>query len=267
MHSDVGDVHLEDEQVQRVVHGELAPPAAAPVREHLAGCPDCRSRVAGAEWEETRVLDLLRHLDHRPPRVHVATVVARRGRGLGWGRWAAGVLVALGVAGAALYAAPGSSLRGAVGRLFGWVDRTPPVASPPPREQAPESSGAPRGIAVTPGDQFTIAFSSDQPGGAAAVSLADGTDDVVVRALGGTASFTSDVDRLSIDNAGSSARFEIQIPRAAPRVEIRVAGRRVFLKDGTRVQASGRQDAAGRYLLPLTCPSPSPTSRAASPCG
>ena len=51
---------------------------------------------------------------------------------------------------------------------------------------------------------------------------------------------------------GSSATFEIQIPRAAPRVEILVGGTRLFLKEGSRVTVEGTADAQGPFVLPLS---------------
>jgi len=253
------DAHLDEEQIQRLLHAELAPPAAASARDHLATCAGCNARVGDAEQEEALVLDLLGHLDHPPPLVRVGTVVAaaraRAARGPAWGRWAAGILLALGAAGVA-YAAPGSPLRGLVRRLVTWTDGTPrrTVSS----SSAPQVAGTEDvtgGIAVAPGDRFTIAFSADQPGGVAAVSLSEGGD-VVVRALGGAATFGSDVDRLSIANDGSSARFQVEIPRQAPWVDIRVAGRGVLSKRGARVRAEGERDADGRYLVPLSRAAP-----------
>src|SRR5215208_3941244 len=267
MHSDANlharlDAHLDEEQIQRLLHAELAPPAAAAARHHLATCAGCHARVSDAEREEARVLDLLGHLDHPPPVVRVEAVVAaararpaRSPARLAWRRWAAGILLGLGAAGA-VYAAPGSPLRRVVRRLVTRTD-----GAPPPRVSSPSPAGAAGaedvrgGIAVAPGNRFTIAFSAEQPGGVAAVSLTDGAD-VVVRALGGGATFGSDVDRLSIANDGSSARFQVEIPRRAPWVDIRVAGRGVLSKRGARVLADGERDVEGRYLLPLSRPAP-----------
>ena len=82
------------------------------------------------------------------------------------------------------------------------------------------------------------------------MSLIDGAE-VVVRASIGAAIFSSDVDRLVIDNRGSSATFEIKVPRAAPRVEIRVGTDRIFLKEGPRVTTEKSTESRGTYLLPL----------------
>ncbi|MFL5575813.1 MAG: hypothetical protein ACJ79S_07600 [Gemmatimonadaceae bacterium] len=242
-------MHLDEEQVQRLLHGELARPAETAVRDHVEACADCRWRVAEAQREETRVLELLRHLDDPPPRVN-ATAIAARARGSASGRAArraAGILAALALAGAA-YAAPGSPLPRLIDRVVARVHPTQKRSAPVASARAPEVAA---GIAVTPGDRFTILFSATRANGVATVSLTDGPD-VAVRATAGTARFTSDVDRLLIESLSDSARFEIEVPRHAARVEMRVGSRRIFLKDGARVSADGRQDAAGRYRIPLS---------------
>jgi hypothetical protein len=250
----MSSMHLDEEQVQRYLHGELAPPAAVSAGEHLEACVECRSRVTEAEREERGVLDLLRHLDDPAPGVDFRTVVGARERRRGWGRWAAGIVLALAAAGAA-YAAPGSPLRGLVARVVTWLDDEPRSGDPTARRSdATAPAGADesgRGIAVAPGDRFIIAFPSHQPEGLAAVSLTDGAE-VVVRASSADATFTSGVDRLFVDNRGSSAHFQIEIPRSAPRVDIWIAGRRVFSKGPGGVIAEGGRDADGRYLLPLS---------------
>src|SRR5688500_7027672 len=106
-------MHLDEEQLQRMLHGEAAPVAGRPLREHLSACAECRERLRQAERDEAEVHALLRRVDHPAPAVSAEAVAARAGRApdRGWGRWAAGILLALTAAGAA-YAAPGSPLRG-----------------------------------------------------------------------------------------------------------------------------------------------------------
>lgn len=246
-------MHLDEEQVQRLLHGELTSPAEDSLRSHLATCLDCRSRLAEAARDEEELNALLRHVDHPPPPVEAEALVARaRGHGLGTGRRAAGILLALGAAGAA-YAAPGSPLPGWVAGIVDWVAGPPErTASPPP---APVAEPGAAGIAVAAGQRFVILFSAHQTDGLASVTLT-GESALVVRAPNGAAAFTSDVDQLVIENEGSSADFQIHIPRDAPWVEIRVAGRRVFWKHGSQIVTEGRVDAQGRHLLPLTRPGP-----------
>ncbi|MGH7477911.1 MAG: hypothetical protein ACRELD_16745, partial [Longimicrobiales bacterium] len=67
------------------------------------------------EREEAGIEALLRTLDHEPPRIMAEDVIARARRArTDWGRIAAALVVALGLAGMA-YALPGSPVRG-------WVD-------------------------------------------------------------------------------------------------------------------------------------------------
>lgn len=240
--------HLDTEQVQRMLHGELAAEDVASVHAHLAACAACRQRVAEADAEEAAVHALLRHVDHAPPAVDAAAVVATaRRRRPARLRWAAGIVLALGAAGA-VYAVPGSPLRGLVEAVRDRVGEraSPATVETPARQPGPDVAG----IAVPAGERLVIAFTAPQQEGRATVSLTDAAE-VVIRARSGTATFTSGVDRLVIDNEGSTASFDIEIPRGAPQVEILVAGRRVFVKEGSRITAETSNDSVGPYHLPL----------------
>jgi hypothetical protein len=253
-------MHLDEERVQRLLHGELPPPAESSARAHLDGCSDCRRLLAEAEREENELHALLRELDHPAPSVDadaiaaaVATTMERpqitarlQNRPLLW--QAASMLVALGLVGAA-YAVPGSPLPGWVAAVAEWIGDRPETQPPAPAPvQGPGSHDA--GIAVAPGRNLVILFTSPQTEGQARVSLTDAAE-IVVRAPIGAATFTSDAEQLVIDNRGS-ATFEIGIPRAAPRVEIRVAGVRVFLKEGPRVTTEESANGPTPYIVPLT---------------
>ena len=244
-------MHPDEEQLQRLLHGELNPGIQRGLRDHLAECAECRERLVAAERDESEIFALLGQLDHPLPPVTAEAVAARAvGRRMEWGRWAAGILLLLGMAGAA-YALPGSPVRGWVRSLVSWVSSSRQQPAAPSQPEAPAEPTA--GIAATPGRSFVIAFESPEPGGQARVSFTGG-DEVTVRAPLGAAKFTSAADRLVIENAGASAVFEIGIPRAAPRIEIRVAGNRIFLKDGRRIVTQGSTDPQGDYLLSLSRP-------------
>jgi hypothetical protein len=243
-------MHLDDEQVQRLLHGELSIRAQRILREHLAECNECRERVVDAERDEADISALLRQVDHPVPAIDAGAIAARAGQRtrVEWGQWAAGVLLFLGAAGAA-YAFPGSPLRDWVDSAVGWiagVDRPSPA---PTQAESPEPRVA--GVAAIPGPRFIIAFESPEAGGQARITLTD-RDEVTVRAPLGAAGFTSAADRLVIDNQDTGATYEIEIPRAAPRVEIHVAGKRIFLKDSSRVLAEGSAENGSHYLLPLS---------------
>ncbi len=251
-------MHIDEEQIERLRHGELSRTAERSAREHLAECNDCRRRAAEAQQEEAEVHALLGEVDLPAPAVGAGAIAARaraqtqprgRARDSGRWRWAAGFLVAAGVAGAA-YALPGSPVRAWVKTVVERIGNRP-EPTPPAPAATPDRRVA--GIAVSPGQSLLILFASPQAVGQARVSLGDGAE-VVVRAPIGAAAFTSDLDRLVIDNPGSSATFEIEIPRAAPHVEIRVKGARIFLKQGPQVTARESADESGSYSLPLAPP-------------
>ncbi len=240
-------MHLDEEQIQRVLHAELTPAAGQEVESHLAGCAACRSRVDDAQREESRIFGLLRELDHPLPRIPDDIVMVGSGRGPRWGRLAASILLGIFAAGAA-YAASGRPLPRIFQRLVEWVAQKPapnPPATTPSEGQAPE-----RGIAVPAGDRLVILFSTTRTGGLATISLTDDAE-VEVRTLHGEASFTSDLDRLQVESRSDSTRFQVLIPRRAALIEVQVGGRRVFLKEGDRVVTPARPDPRGDYLIPL----------------
>jgi hypothetical protein len=242
-------MHLDEEQVQRLLHGQLAPAIESSARDHVATCPECRSRLDEAKREEEWVLERLRRLDHRPPRVDVETVMkARVARAPAWGRLAAGIFLAVAAAGVA-YATPGSPLPRLIEQVIQLIGANPERRVRTAPSATPGESQA--GIAVAPGERLTIAFLGDPAGDTAIVSLTDSTE-VIVRALGGTTTFTTENDRLTIGHQGRPARFEILIPRTAPLVEVDVEGRRLLIKENVRLTADVEPDSRGRYLIPLS---------------
>ena len=242
-------MHLTDEQVQRLLSGELSAPEASQARAHLVDCADCHGGVETALRDDAEVFALLASLDHAPRHVTASAVIARARRyPLAWANRAAAVLLMVSVAGVA-WAAPRTRLVSMVEAVFHAIhlDRK----SPAPARVVPVPTPNAAGIAVAPGRSLTVVFTSAQTAGSARVRLSDGSD-VVVRAPAGSATFTSAGERLVIDNPRSTAGFEIEIPRAAPRVEIRVAGGRVFLKDGARITAANSAAADSVYVVSLS---------------
>lgn len=253
-------MHLEAEQIQRLLHGELTTPAGTAVRGHLAACAECRLQLEEAQREEERILEALRRVDHPPPVVSAELLAARARRDAkGWTRWAAGIVLAL-AAGGAAYAAPGSPLPGWVDRVIEWVEGAPREGSPPsPSPTTPIRTAAVEveraGVAVTPGERFAIILRPGPAEGTAAVSLTEGPN-IVARAVNGTATFTTYVDSLTVETSGPAAEYEIEVPRSAAWVEIRAGERRLLLKEGSRITTDAPADAQGRYVLPLTSPGP-----------
>jgi hypothetical protein len=236
-------MHIDDERIQRLLHGELPRAEETAVRRHVAECGDCGGRFAQAQRDETEVFALLRHVDHPAPDVDPATIAAEAGpRATPWLRWAAAIALALGMAGAA-YAIPGSPLRG-------WVNQL--THRSPPARQVPDSSVA--GIAVAPGLDLVVLFKRPEAIEEIAVLLTDGAE-VEVRAITGTAMFSAGTDRLVVDTRDSHASFEVRIPRTAPRVQLVLSHTRIVLKEGSRIvtepSAHCRTETAVRYVCRL----------------
>jgi hypothetical protein len=126
-----------------------------------------------------------------------------------------------------------------VARIAAWL-------KPEPLQEV--DSGA--GVVVLPSARFRIEFTGAHPAGTVTVWLTDGAS-IVARRLNGSASFTSDVDQLSIAAGDTAGVYEIELPRNAPWVEVRAGTRRLLLKDGTRLVTGATADTLGRYTLPL----------------
>src|SRR5262245_5754392 len=96
-------MHLDEGRIQRLLDAELDPATARAAREHLAGCADCRARVAEARRTADTVTAALGTLDAPAPRIDSLAVAARarieeEPAGL---RHAAGFVLALVLVGAA----------------------------------------------------------------------------------------------------------------------------------------------------------------------
>jgi hypothetical protein len=199
---------------------------------------------------------LLRALDHPVPTITAESLAARaraRGRVGTPLRWAAAIGLALGAAGAA-FAIPGSPLPGWVSTIATRL-RGSTVARPVDSVQTPVADRGTAGIAVPPGRSLLILFAGAGSGGLARVSLADRAE-VVVRAPTGAATFTSEADRLVIEDRNAPDTFAVEIPRSAPRVEIRVGGNPALVAERGRIVAAGAPDSAGTYTLRLARKAP-----------
>jgi hypothetical protein len=204
-------MHLDDERVQRLLHGELGS-AEAETRFHLESCAPCRDLVEGARVEEDHIFALLSEVDHPvaplDPRVLLAE---RKVSGGQWGRRAAAAILGVAIAGAA-YALPGSPLPAALERLLG---ADPGVRDTAAATQIERVTAPPAGIAVPATDGLVIQLAAE---GQAVIELTEGAE-VVVRAVGGTATFSSDPGRLTVRGSGP-VQLEIHVPRAASDVEV-----------------------------------------------
>jgi hypothetical protein len=94
-------MHLDDERIQRLLHGELGP-VEAETRLHLSRCDACSGLLEEARLEEERVFALLSRVDHPIPAVDPPSLIAGRPKPASrWGRRAAAVLLGAALAGGA----------------------------------------------------------------------------------------------------------------------------------------------------------------------
>lgn len=238
--------HLDEETIQRALHGELDPAVEPAVREHLTTCVECAHRLTAAEREERRVHGLLESLDHEIPAVEAEAIVEKASRRERWRprRLAAVAITLLIVAGGLAYALPGSPFRA-------WIHSA--LSGDPPREgtTAPSSSIGSSGVSLEPGDSLNVVFESPQETGTVHVSLTPSRE-VHVRVLGDGPGFRVGPDRLRIANAGSSASYRIEIPGSAPRVRVLVGARTILEKEGSVVRAAVQPDSTGSWTITLS---------------
>jgi hypothetical protein len=128
-----------------------------------------------------------------------------------------------------------------------------PAPSAPSGSAPPETGTA--GIAVTPGADLLVRVDSPPgSGGHLEVRWVDGST-VSVRVEAGAATFTTGADLLVVEVLDPGATVVFDMPRDAPRVEMRIGDRRVFLQEGSRViPAPGegeREGEGGTWRIPL----------------
>jgi hypothetical protein len=243
-------MHLDDERIQRLLHDELGS-AAVETRLHLESCTACSELVDEAREEERRIFGLLSQVDHARPTIDPRILLAdRRASGGEWGRRAAAVILGVAIAGAA-YALPGSPLPAALDQLLGTgVARRD--SAPATRQDGVSASAA--GIAVPAEDGLVVRLLAEGEGAVASIVLT-GDEEVVVRAVEGSATFTSDPGRLTVQSSGP-VRLEVHIPRTAASVEVRSGSTPVFRKLAGGPVSEAAPDSMGRYVIPLGSTSP-----------
>ena len=206
--------------------------------------------------DEDDIHELLASLDHPVPSISATAIAAlaetreraeagRRRMAL---RWAAAVLLTVGAAGVAV-AAPGSPILRWVTALVSGRGGGPPATPPAQGGEGGEQSGM-AGIAVPPGDGFTISFTAAPAGGLALVSFG-AREEILVQARPGAARFTTEPDRLRIEARSATDTFAIEIPRTAARVEVRAGGTRLLVAELGRVFPALAPDSLGRYRISL----------------
>ena len=245
-------MHLDDGELQAVLHDERGSTALARAHAHAQACSSCRARLDAAAAEERELFNLLAALDRAMPSVGPEQIIARHrsARGIRQARlrrWAAGLALVVASSGVA-YASTDGAVRRWIARALLGRD-APTAISPVPAD--PVTAPDPIGVALAPGSALVIEFTRPQTrsGGGIQVTLVD-TDLLEVQAPYGAASFETRTGRLIIDNRDEADLFELRLPRSAPSVEIRLGARSLFRKSGTLLSGGGAI-AGDQRLVPL----------------
>jgi hypothetical protein len=241
-------MHLDDESLERLLHGELDPGPEATVRSHLASCPSCEARLEESRALESRLFALLGTLDHEAPEIDWNSALSPPSTRARAGSRIAASIAFLLLAGGILYALPDSPVRGWIDRLRGMDATeapTPPGIGSPSEIETPVS-----GLSLRPAGAFEIDFEYSQAIGAIRLRLVR-TPEVEIRVLGSPVRLESGPGRLSVSNANSQSSYEILVPESAASIRVRVDGEEVFLTQRGKVQTAGLPDSTGFYVFDL----------------
>jgi hypothetical protein len=87
-----------------------------------------------------------------------------------------------------------------------------------------------------------------QSAGAIRITLGDSRT-LRVMHTGGAAGYALTDSGVAVDNAHSSASYQITVPRGTPLVRVRAGDRVVFAKEGARITAAVPPDSSGAYAI------------------
>jgi hypothetical protein len=227
-------MHVDDDQLQGLLDGELSADAERTTRQHIAACTECARRLEATARDHEETEWLLRHLDHpATPATSTQIIAMAQRRPFRISRRAAAVLLALGLAGGAY----------AVQRA---LVNNPQQETPDPVPAA--SATAASGIAITPGDSLLILFAHEDVARNIRVWLSDSAD-VMVRSASAGPAYTADMNRITIGGDTPPADFEIRLPRQTRRIDIRAGSRLLWRKDGARITSEFVVDGNGSYRI------------------
>jgi Putative zinc-finger len=232
--------HPPDGVLRAFLDGEASAAARVEVERHLATCASCSARLTALEQASAETGKLLTLLTPEPLLLDPEAVI-RRARVRSLSRpgviAAAALVLAVGVASAMV---GGSRARAFALRVWSAVTSAP--RNLPSSE--PQGQG---GIAFVPTPDAEIAFDMGQDQGVLRVTMAD-TAEISIRASGPVA-YRVGASGIVLHNQGSSASYDIVVPRDAQHLRILIAGRVVLEKLGPRISTGVPSDRAGRFVL------------------
>ncbi len=144
---------------------------------------------------------------------------------------------------------PGSPVRSWLARIFAGAGET--VESPAGGQQAGIPGAQPAGVSVLPSARFELVFEANQDSGLIRIALANQAE-VAVQSDREGVGYSVEPSGVRVLNAGSSANYQVVIPRDAESVSIRVGDTIVFEKRGATIVTAAARDDAGRYVVDLS---------------
>jgi hypothetical protein len=163
---------------------------------------------------------------------------------------AAGIALACAAAAAAA-AVPNSPVRLWLESLIGTArsGEQQAAVSPPAEPERQKAKGA-GGISIVPVHKLEITFLGNQESGEIRVAFRD-DERVSVQSTEAGPAYAIQKDRIVVNNAGSTASYEIGLPRALSTARISIASDIVFRSEAGTVSSEARPDREGRYIIPL----------------
>ena len=237
-------MHLDAEQIERLLSGELSEQRLRAQRDHLARCDACAEAYEEAARRDTEIAALLRRIDHTPPRIDPAVLQRRARRRVMRSRLAAaGIVIFLAVGAAS--AMPGSPIRSWISSMTGRGDEGTAL---PGGVQATDSARIPSGVSVPATDGFELVFETMQEAGLVTVILAD-EPEVSIRSDDAGVGYAIEPWGVRVMNGGSVASYQVVVPSEVQDFSIRVESTTVFRKRGRSIETSVKPDSAGRYII------------------
>lgn len=239
-------MHLEAEQLERLIAGELPEDERRALGDHVEGCPECASDLEAARREDEEIGRLLSSLDHPVPQVDALGLARRARRRRMSPRLAAAAIALLVFAGAAA-AIPGSPLRSWLSGVLDGVGE----AERPGAEGAGQAERQPAGISVVPTAGFEVVFADAQESGVIRIRIADQAE-VVVRSDSEGVGYSVEPRGVRVLNAGARADHEVVLPMDAKSIVIRVGETVVYeMRDG-RVVTPASGAVTESYIVDLS---------------
>lgn len=251
--------HPDDGTLEALVHGELEPAVGTAVEAHLTECVPCRTRLAEARENDAWVRERLGVLVTPVPHASAAQVRALSRRAVIRDAWRRAAMIGLLVASGSGVVLAMPSVRAWIGGLATQVGDPVrrPANQPVARSGSPVTSGgegapaSPSGVSIVPGPRFVVILEATQEAGRLRVRESERSD-VLFVTHGPPVRLETRSIGIRVYNAGAGSDYDIELPRAARDVDVRLGGESLFRRVGERWERSAADpDADGWRVVDL----------------